>query len=378
MEKNQVVPAILRLMVKWLPLFVVVLVSAATILFLSQRIEAKKSALARQQSQAAVNRPAPQVVTLEMAPKLLEETLSLPGTAKPWISLSVVSEVRGKIITKAVTQGDRVKTGDILAQIDPRDYQNSYDAARAAHDTARIAMKRLTALSKNQFVTQSNLDDAVARVKTTRAEMATAKLNLERCTVRSPMDAVVDQESIETGTYLNVGDPLFTLLDISKIKVGVGIPESDVDAVRRLKTFDMTLDALGGKAVEGSYHYLTRTTNSLARLYTLDIRVENPDRIILPDMFARVSIVKHRDPAGLAVPTYALVTHQDETGVFVESEGSVRFQVVKTGFQDGWETQITQGLNPGDAVVVIGHRMVEDGQAVKVIRRVSHMEELNP
>ncbi|MCG8566748.1 MAG: efflux RND transporter periplasmic adaptor subunit [Desulfobacterales bacterium] len=367
----------LRLVSKSIPFLCLLLFVGLVILPLSQKISNKRQALAEEQSrQGQMERKPINVATLEILPKPLAEKLSFPGVAKPWISLKVVSEARGQVVEKPVQEGDRVKKGDVLARLDSRDYQNAYDAALASHETAQITKKRLVALSSKKFVTQSKLDDAVAQVKTTRANLATARLNLERCTIRSPMDGVVDRSDIEVGTYLQVGDPVFTLLQLDKIKVAVGIPESDVDAVRRLKTFRMTLDALDNRPVTGSYHYLTRTTDSLARLYTLDIRVDNPDQAILPDMFSRVEIVKNQVDDGLAVPIYALVTRRDEKGVFVENQGKVRFQPVETGFQDGWEIQITRGLNPGDRVVVVGHRIIEDGETVQVTQSVRTMEEL--
>ncbi|MCG8615282.1 MAG: efflux RND transporter periplasmic adaptor subunit, partial [Desulfobacterales bacterium] len=204
-----------------------------------------------------------------------------------------------------------------------------------------------------------------------------AKLNLERCTIRSPMDGIVDRTFIEYGNFLDAGDPVVSILEMDRLKVEVGIPESDVAAVRRLSEFDLRFDALDGRQVTGNYHYLYKTSDSLARLYNLEIRVDNPDYQILPDMFARVTIIKNRDPEGLAVPIYSLVTRKKETGVFVETDGRVSFKPVETGFQDGWKILVAQGLSAGDNVVVVGHRIVEDGEQVNVTRTISDMEELH-
>ncbi len=377
-QKNQYIQTVLKILRKSIPFLVLLLVVFLVILPLGKKIRARKQAQAEARaSQARTQAPLPNVATLRMTPKLIMEKLSFPGVAKPWVTLEVVSEVQGKIVQKRALEGHRVKRGDILALVDPRDYQNDYDAALADFETAQIAEKRLKALSGKKFVTQSNLDEAVSRVKTTRAILAKARLNLDRCAIRSPMDGVVDGVKIERGSYLTVGDPVYTLLRTDKVKVEVGIPESDVDAVRRLKTFQLTLDALDNRAYTGTYHHLTRTTTSLARLYTLDIEVKNLDQAILPDMFSRVEIVKHQDPQGLAVPLYALVTRRGQKGVFVENQGRVKFTPVSLGFQDGWEIQVTQGLAPGDAVVVVGHGLIEDGEAVRVIQTVDAMEELN-
>ncbi|MCP4719637.1 MAG: efflux RND transporter periplasmic adaptor subunit [Desulfobacteraceae bacterium] len=362
---------------KSIPIVTVVLVTALVIFPLSKKISAQKADLAEKQSlQMKVAKAATNVITMKMLPGMVMEKISLPGVAKPWISLRAASEVKGKIVTKKINEGTRVQKGDILAVIDKRDYKNNYDAAMASYETAQTTEKRFTALSKKQFVTQSQLDDAEARVKTTKAAMDTAKLNLSRCTIRSPMEGVVDRVYIEIGDFLSIGDPVATILQIDRLKIEVGIPESDVAAVRRLKTFDMTIDALEGQGYTGKYHYLFKTTDSMARLYNLEIEVDNPNHLILPGMFARVTIIKNHDPQGLAVPIYALVTVNKETGVFVENESLVHFRPVTTGFLDGWKTQIQKGLLAGENVVVVGHKIIEDGETVNVTKTILKMEEL--
>jgi membrane fusion protein (multidrug efflux system) len=376
-QKKKFIQKFLPILWKCIPIISVVLMIALVILPLGKKISAQKADLAKKQSlQIKEARPATNVITMEMLPDMIEEKISLPGVAKPWISLKLASEVQGKIDTKKTREGARVKKGDILAIIDKRDYQNYYNSALASHETAKTTKKRFAALSKKQFVTQSQLDDADARVKTTKAAMDTAKLNLDRCTIRSPMEGIVDRVYIERGGFLSVGDPVATILKIDRLKIEVGIPESDVAAVRKLFTFDMTIDALGGRSYRGKYHYLFKTTDSMARLYNLEIEVDNSDLQILPGMFARVAIVKNHDPKGLAVPIYSLVTLNKRVGVFVEKENIVHFRPITTGYLDGWKTQVQEGLSPGEKVVVVGHKIIEDGETVTVTKNILKMEEL--
>ena len=369
---------ILRLIWKVIPFVTVLLVIGLIILPLGKKISEKKIALAQKQSsEKATAKSLTNVITMKLIPAMVMEKLSLPGVAKPWVSLEVVSETRGKVISKKITAGRQVNKGDVLAIIDKSDYQNSFDSALASYDSAMATQKRLKALVKKNFVTRSQLDDAVARVKTSKAALDNAKLNLNRCTILSPMKGIVDRVHIENGTFLNPGDPVAQILQIDKLKIEVGIPESDVDAVRKLKTFDITIDALDGKTYTGEYHYLYKTTDSMARLYNLEIKVENIDGQILPDMFARVKIVKQQDPEGLAVPMYSLVNQNKDIGVYVEKDGIVRFRPLKTGFQDGWKTQIPEGLFPGENVVVVGHRIIEDKEHVNVTKTIRDMEEIS-
>ena len=369
---------LLRIIWKSIPFLVVLLAILFVILPLGKRISSKKMELAQKQAhEKSETKALTNVITMELIPAMVMEKLSLPGVAKPWISLEVVSEIRGKIINKKVTEGLQVNKDDILAVIDKSDYQNAYDSALASYETALSTQKRLKALVKKNFVTKSQLDDAVAMVKTSKAALDNAKLSLSRCTIRSPMKGIVDRIHIENGTFLNSGDSVAKILQIDRLKIEVGIPESDVAAVRKLKTFEMTIDALDGKTFTGEYHYLHKTSDSMARLYNLEIKVDNFDGQILPDMFVRVKIIKNQDPQGLAVPMYSLVNHNKDIGVYIEKDGVVQFRPLKTGFQDGWKTQIPEGLHPGEKVVVVGHRIIEDGEQVKVTKTIRDMEEIS-
>ncbi len=372
------VSLIKKIVFRILPFFVVIVLILAVMIPLNARIDSKKDALKEQQAKGSREQKAlTNVVTMEIKPDLITEKISLPGSAKPWVELEVVSEVAGKITRKTAAEGQQVQKGDVLAIIDTSDYQNAVDSALASWETALATEKRLKALVKKNFVTQSQLDDAVARVKTTKAALDNARLNLKRCRIVSPMNGVVDRVHIENGSYLNVGDPVAKILQIDRLKIVVGIPESDVDAVRKLKTFSVTIDALGGKTYTGHFHYLYKTSDSFARLYNLEIRVNNPDQQILPDMFARVKIIKNQDSQGLAVPMYSLVSYNEAVGVYVENGGIVRFQPVLPGFMDGWKIQIKDGLMPNQNVVVVGHRLIEDGEKVNVTRTISDIKELN-
>ena len=359
-----------------LPTLMIVLL-VGVIVLLGNQIKTKGNVIKEEQAASLRTvRPPTNVITMEMVPSQLREKINLPGVVKPWIALQVVAEVQGKIVTKKVTEGQRVKKGHILAEIDSRDYRNAYASAQASYNLAAAQEKRLKRLFKDNVTTRSQLDEVVATLKTSKAAMDNAALNLERCTIKAPMDGVVNQLYIDVGQYLNSADPVAELLQIDRVKVQVGIPESDVADVRQIEQFSMRIDALGGELFTGTFHFLSKTADSYARLYNLEIAVINSDGRLLPDMFARVDIVKKEISDGLAVPLYALIIKNQGNAVYVLEQGTVRLQPVEVGIQDGWRMEVRHGLEPGDQVVVVGQRSVNDGDAVNVTRTIRKMEEL--
>ncbi len=359
-----------------LPTLVVILMIGVVFL-LSGRIQSEGEVIKERIAKGLRNeRPPTNVIALEMVPAPLHERLSLPGTVKPWKGLNVVAEVNGKIVEKLTTEGDRVEKGDILARIDERDYKNSLASAKASYQVAQASRKRLEKLYKEKVGTQSQLDDIIAKVRTSKAALDNAALALERCAIRAPFDGVVNRFHIEAGQYLAIGDPVAEVLQMDRVKVEVGIPESDVDKVRRLETFSVKIDALGGRRFPGTRHYLYKNSDNFARLYNLEIAVDNPNGEILPDMFTRVEIVKTEITDGLGVPLYTLVNRKGIDALYVVTDGVARLTPVETGIHDGWQVEIRKGLNPGDQVVVVGQRQIDDGEAVKITRTIRDIGEL--
>jgi membrane fusion protein (multidrug efflux system) len=326
--------------------------------------------------EARRERPPVNVVVLDVKPRTVRDKLELPAVVEPWVELELLAEVHGKVIRVAVDEGDAVKKGDLIALIDPRDYENALASARADYDLARKTLTRYRNLREKDLIPQADLDEAQARAETLTAAVENAELRLERCRIRAPISGVVNRLDAKVGLLLAVSDPVGQVLDISRVKVSVGIPESDVDAVRELEAFDLVVDALGGKVLRGRRHFLARAPDTMAKLFRLEIAVDNPREELLPGMFVRARIVKEEAVESLAVPLYTVIARDDGRFVFVEDGGLARARLVETGILEGWLVEVTKGLSAGDRVVVVGQRSLEEGQTVNVTRTVADPEEL--
>ena len=356
-------------------LFLTALIVVVVMLF--GRIQSESKILEEQKkTQMRQKQPDVNVVTLELAPAPIRDRINLPGITQPWVKLDVLTEVSGKVAKKAVEEGNSVRKGDVIAVFDSRDYQNAYNSLKALYQAASATLTRLEKLHEGQLATRSQLDDARAQAENYRASMDTAELNLERCTLRAPISGLINRLYIDNGQFLNHADKVAEILQIGQIKVRVGIPESDVDAVRNLEDFNIKIDALNGKIFSAKKYFLSRTADTEARLYNLDLAVDNAGGEILPDMFARVEIVKKEVPEGLSLPLYSIITRNNETIVYVCKDNKSYSRKIVTGLQEGWRVEITQGLDAGEQVIVVGQRSVNDDQTVNVVRRLKSIEEL--
>lgn len=350
-------------------LIILVAVMSSRIRTEGERIKAENLASMRRE------RPPVNVVTLDVTPMTVQDRLDLPAEVEAWVELKVSAEVQGTVIQVPLTEGAHVKKGDIIAVIDTRDYENELASIRADYELAQKDLERTKALFEEDLVTKARLDSDAARAGNLLASLQNAKLRLERCRIRAPISGVLNHLDAKVGLHLNVQDPVAVILDISRVKVSAGIPESDVDEVRKLEYFDITINALERK-VRGRKYFLSKSPESFAHLYKLEMAVDNAGGEILPGMFARVNIVKREVRNGFAVPLYAVISRGDEQFIYIEKEGTAHVRMVETGILDGWRIQITRGLAENERVIVVGHRSVDEGQAVNVVRTVSDPEEL--
>ncbi|MFC1826421.1 efflux RND transporter periplasmic adaptor subunit [Thermodesulfobacteriota bacterium] len=374
-EKNiqQKGPKILK---KFLPLLVL-LVLIFIAVGLGAMVGKEKNKLKEEKINAVLpERPPVNVVEQELIPGIMRDRMNLPGMVEPWENLRILAEVRGLVEEVLVEEGSHVKQGDLIARLDTGDYENRRNSIKAAYNLALTNLKRLSGLHEQEIIAQSRYDSIKAEVESLGADLATAELQLKRCFIKSSIAGIVNELPAKKGLYLAVGDPVATVLDIEKLKVIVGIPESDVDAVRNIDRFEITIEALDNKKITGTKYFLAVAPESMAQIYRLELEVENKSEKILPGMFARVEIVKEEFPDALAIPLYAVISRDNKHYVYVEENNVAKLQEVKLGILDGWRIQITEGLKAGGKVIVVGQRSVDEGQRLNVVKKVTDPAEI--
>ena len=349
----------------------------AFIVVMGQWLIEKHGSLAEAKN-AAVRKevPAVRVITLTVEPRRLMDKISLPGEVKPYKDLWVKTEAKGQVVNVAVEEGQDVKKGQMLMRLDDRDYRSRLARIEASHKLAELEYRRIETLAKKNFTSGSKLDEAMARYTELDAQLGEAKLALSRTRIAAPINGRLNEIKAKLGDVLDLNEPVAQILQIEKVKVVVGVPESDVAAVFDLKEAALVIEALGNRRVIGKKLFLASQPRTLARLYDLELLVSNPDGHVLPGMFAQVELVKEVFEQALAVPLYAVIVQGDVRYVYVEKEGKAEKRRVDLGVLVNWQVHVKSGLKPGERVVVVGHRFLDDGQAVNVIKNVRRPDEI--
>ena len=331
--------------------------------------EAKNAAIKKEVSPVSV-------ITLNLVPSRLEDKINLPAQVEPYEDVQVKAEVSGQVVKVLVEEGQSVQKGQVLIQLDDRDYRSRLERIKANYRLAKLDYDRTMTLANKKVTSLSNLDTIEAQLKDIEAQVREAKLALSRTRITSPICCLCNEINAKKGNFVSVGDPVARIIQINPIKVVVGVPESDVAAVFDLTQAEVIIEALDNFRVKGEKVFLSRQPRTLARLFDLELKVPNPDGRILPGMFARVGLVEQVFNNALAVPLYAVISQSDDHIVFVEKDGKAERRKIELGPLIGWQVQVTSGLSPGEKVIIVGHRLLENGQAVKVIKSVNHASEV--
>jgi len=366
----------LRLIWGFFP-WAIVLCIAVFIFSLYQDIRTERSRLEKAKQEAIrKDTPSVRVITLTAIPRRLEDTIKLPGYVEPAEDLWVKTEVSGQVVQILAKEGAQVTRGQVLAKLDDRDYRSRLARIEANHRLAKLEYDRIYSLDKKKITAASRLDETEARLNDVSAQQNEAELALSRTRISAPIEGQVNEIIAKPGSFLGVGDPVAQILCLSDVKVTVGIPESDVAFFLDLNEARVIIDALGKRRVTGKKVFLSRQPRNLARLFDLELEIPNTDGHILPGMFARVELIRAVHEKALVIPLYAVINQGDEQFVYIENDGSAKKTPVVMGQLVDWQVHITSGISANDRVIVVGHRLLNDGQPIKVIKNVSDVREI--
>lgn len=353
-----------------LAVVVLIIILAGAIKKESASIASVKAAGGKQE------RPPINAVTLALKPETINDRINLPGNIEPWTTLALLSKLNGTIDEVLVREGQKVKKGDVIVRINEEDYRIGVDRAKAAFELAKAEYERDKAIYAKGVIPTAMLDTNKTHMETAKADYDNAKLQYSRCLVTAPMNGVIKKVDAKVGLQLAVGDPIVEIMEIERLKAVVGIPESDVTAVRGLKTIDITLQALKDRIITGKVHFLSSSPETVARIFRLELAIDNSDGEVLPGMFLRADVVKKTVPDAIVIPFYSVISRNDEQYVYVEEDSIVHKKKVRLGIMEKWYVEVVEGLQGGERLVVEGHRDVEDNQKVKVVKAALDVKEL--
>jgi membrane fusion protein (multidrug efflux system) len=311
---------------------------------------------------------APVVVeTHTVQTRALPDDVSAVGSLVSNESVVLRPEVSGRIEAIRFRDGETVRRGAVLVELDSAVERAEQQQARANLTLAESNFRRTQDLFGRKFVSQSSLDDARAKLEVARAGLALAQAHLQRMQIRAPFDGVVGIRSVSPGDFVKDGDALINLEDIATLKVDFRLPELYLDRVRPGQTLELTSDVLPGEVHSATVEAIDPLVDAQGRAVRLRASLRNPDMRLRPGVFARVRLILAERAEVAVVPEAALVPAPGNVQfVYRVEDGKVQRVMVKTGQRRDAMVEVVEGLAPGAVVVTAGQLKLRDGAAVKV------------
>lgn len=324
--------------------------------------------------------PAIPVSTAPVKRQDLPINLSGLGTVQAFRTVQVRAQVTGVLIALPAKEGQEVKTGDVIAEIDPRPYKAALDQATAQRDKdvaqlrgAELDLKRYQDLAKRNFAPVQQVDDQQATVSTDAAAIAvdnaqieTARLNLDYCTIKAPFDGRVGFYQQNIGTLIQASGTT-TILSITQdrpIEVVFTLPEDELQQVQAANTPPVTVFDSSGQHELATGTLMTPDNMIDTATGTISLKAvfDNKDRRLWPGEFVNARIQVGTVTNAVTVPDAAIVTGPDGPYVFtVKPDGTVDQANVKLGHRQPGYVEIASGLVGNETVVVSGQSRLEPG-----------------
>jgi membrane fusion protein (multidrug efflux system) len=303
--------------------------------------------------------PAPVEVGLVQALRVSDDVQTV-GSLRSRRGVMLRPEAAGRIVQINFADGQRVKGGQLLVQLDDTLQRAQLQQAEAQATIARTNLQRSRELLAQGFVSQSAVDQNDAALQVAQAQVALARAQLARMKVLAPFDATAGIRLVNLGDYLKDGADIVNLEDLSSMRVDFRLPERYVAQVKVGQAVEIAIDALPGRAFTGSVVALDALVDADGRSLLIRAQIDNAGTVLRPGMFARPRIVFAVRKGALMVPEEALLPQGSRQYVYrIEADGKGGEQArrieARLGLRQPGKVELLAGVQPGDRVVIAGH-----------------------
>jgi membrane fusion protein, multidrug efflux system len=300
----------------------------------------------------------------------LIEALAVRGSvaALPNEDVKVSALVAGRVNAVTVAEGDSVRRGQVIAELDrqPMDDQRrqaaaAVEQAKAQLENARLNLQRNQQLFERGIAAGKEVEDARAQmaaaqaaVDTASAALSTADRNVERAAVRSPIAGQVVKRMVSVGEQVDgtAAQPIAEIANLDRVELAANVPSEQLSRIKPGQAATVTSDAFPGRVFAGSVLAIAPAVDAATNAGLVRIRIANAERALKVGMFAECQVALGERPNVLTVPPSAVVKTDEQAAVYVLSGDTAQRTMVKVGLEQPTAVEILSGLKEGDTVLI--------------------------
>ncbi len=345
---------------------VIVLAALGAIVFTLMQNKKKAAEKLRTSSDFSTKIP---VNVIPVGDKEIKNSLNLVGVINPYREVNIASEVPGRITSVRFKEGDYKGQGSVLVVLDSELKNIAVETAENNYNKAKQDLERYQQLVKEDAATQSQLEQYLFAFNNAQLALNTAYRNVKDTKISAPMGGIINTKSVEVGSYVGPGTVIANMVDISKLKVKVNVPETEVFRLRVGDNVVVTTDIYPDQTFNGEITVIAPKGDE-AHTYPVEIVISNSKATPLKaGMFAKVDFSTIKGRTGLAIPREAIVGSIRDAHVYIIVDGKAVYRKIETGLESDRDIEVTAGLNAGDQLVITGQNNLKDGSEVTVVKQ---------
>lgn len=322
------------------------------------------------------------VATVQAEVRDIAKSVRYAGVVRGQNEVYLLAKVPARVTGIFAQPGDRVGQGQVLVTLDSSDYQAGAAQAEAGRksaaiqvENARLALERTQKLfaagaaSQQQLeAAQSGYDAAQVGMEQAEAALAMASVQLNNCTITSPISGVVGSVNLSLGDTANPQTPAAVVSETSQLEIEIMVSESEISYIEPGSPVDIHVRAAGDQPFKGQVGSAATVPDPVKRNYAVKISLENPDNQIKSGMFAEVAVNTLSKEKAVCVPSNAVVPKGARSVVYVvDQEKRAQEREVTVGIQNSHLVEIEKGIKAGEQVITRGSTLVTEGTLVRVV-----------
>lgn len=302
------------------------------------------------------------------AQEQLADTFDLPAVVEPNQIVTVAAEVAGRVERLGAKEGSMVRAGDLLVQLNADLVRPQFDIAKAQVERDQIEFDRMTSLFKENAAPRRDLDNATTQLAISKAQLEEVRARLDRTRILAPIAGILNDLLIEEGEYVQAGTFVAELVDTETAKVVVQVPERDIPFFDTGQEAMIFADAKGQeKLLTGTITFISELADQQTRSTRMEITVENRDKLLRSGQIVRARLTRRMLKDAILIPLLAVIPMEDSKAVYVVNSSQAQRREVKLEVIKGDRVLVTEGLAPGDRLIISGHRFAAPGQKVNIV-----------
>ena len=286
---------------------------------------------------------------------------------------TLYAKVSGYLKTLAVDKGDAVKQGQLLAEIEVPELLADEVQYKAETAVTRTNYERMAEARQKapDLVVPQTVDDLRGQWEVAQAKLQRTQTLLQYTHIVAPFDGVITARFVDPGAFIPAATAgstpqsaaILTLMDYSRVRIQVFVPEAEVPYIKNGIPVQVTLEELPGRSFSGTVTRFAHALEQATKTMLTEIEIPNPSGELRPGAYATVRFEVERKPNALVLPVQALVVEKAGTFVFISSDGKAKKIPVRVGFNDGVNVEVPD-LQPEQRAILVGKQTLTDGQPI--------------